>query len=132
MKRSGRLVCEKPYGVTTSASTAAASMTTTMAPPIVPSGFLRSIWTQTSAYQGRVLGGTRTATATAAPTEDVGSAGIELVFRVDDVWRAFRTLTGTGIAFEGEPAEQEWGAAHVWLRDPDGYRLSLYSEGPAS
>jgi catechol 2,3-dioxygenase-like lactoylglutathione lyase family enzyme len=64
--------------------------------------------------------------------EDVGSAGIELVFRVDDVWRAFRTLTGTGIAFEGEPAEQEWGAAHVWLRDPDGYRLSLYSEGPAS
>src|SRR6266403_1681978 len=50
-------------------------MTTTMTPPIVPSGFLRSIWIQTSAYQGRVRGGTATATATAAPTEDVGSTG---------------------------------------------------------
>src|SRR5882762_7344143 len=39
-----------------SASTAAASMTTTMTPPIVPRGFLRSIWIQTSTYQGRVRG----------------------------------------------------------------------------
>jgi catechol 2,3-dioxygenase-like lactoylglutathione lyase family enzyme len=61
--------------------------------------------------------------------EDVGSVGIELVFRVDDVWRAFRELAATGIDFEGEPAGQEWGAVHVWLRDPDGYRRSLYSEG---
>ena len=63
--------------------------------------------------------------------EDVGSVGIEFVFRVEDVWRAFHELTAS-VDFEGEPAGQEWGAVHVWLRDPDGYRLSLYAEGAAS
>src|SRR5881409_2222672 len=58
----------------TSASTAAPSMTTTITPPIVPRGLRRSIWIQTSAYHGRVRGGRGTATATAAPTEDVGRA----------------------------------------------------------
>src|SRR5947209_5626492 len=60
-----------------SASSAAASMTTTMTPPIVPSGFLRSIWIHTSAYHGRVRG-TATATATAAPTDDVARTGRRL------------------------------------------------------
>src|SRR2546425_3683018 len=79
MNRSDRLVCANPYGATRSASTAAASMTTTMTPPIVPRGLRRSIWTQTSAYQGRVRGKRLAATATAAPTDDVGSAGSSLL-----------------------------------------------------
>src|SRR5438445_13644118 len=58
----------------TSASTAAPSMTTTITPPIVPRGLRRSIWIETSAYHGLVRGGRGTATATAAPTEDVGRA----------------------------------------------------------
>src|SRR5882762_6943559 len=51
-------------------------MAMTMAPPIVPRGFLRSIWIHTSTYQARAAGGRATATATAAPTDDVGSTGL--------------------------------------------------------
>ena len=58
---------------------------------------------------------------------------IELVVRVDDVDRRFRELSAEGIGFERSPADQEWGARHVWLTDPDGNRLSLFStrEDPA-
>ncbi len=58
---------------------------------------------------------------------------IELVIRVDDVDAAFRGLREEGVTFEGEPADQEWGARHVWLRDPDGNRISLFTPiaGPA-
>jgi catechol 2,3-dioxygenase-like lactoylglutathione lyase family enzyme len=53
--------------------------------------------------------------------------GLEIVIEVDDVDRRYEELTGRGVVFEGPPADQEWGARHVWLRDPDGRRLSLYS-----
>src|SRR5437773_5397445 len=56
MNRSRRLVWENPYGVIQSARTAAASMTSTIAPPSVPSGFFRSSWTQTSTYHARDVG----------------------------------------------------------------------------
>jgi catechol 2,3-dioxygenase-like lactoylglutathione lyase family enzyme len=58
---------------------------------------------------------------------------IELVVRVDDVDLRFRELSAEGIGFEGSPADQEWAARHVWLTDPDGNRLSLFStrEDPA-
>jgi catechol 2,3-dioxygenase-like lactoylglutathione lyase family enzyme len=36
-------------------------------------------------------------------------------------------LSAAGTRFDGEPADQEWGARHVWLADPDGNRLSLFS-----
>ena len=55
-----------------------------------------------------------------------GSA-IELVIRVDDVDRRYEELTAAGVRFDGSPADQEWGARHVWLADPDGNRLSLFS-----
>src|SRR5256886_2033368 len=54
--RSRRLVWGNPYGVIQSASAAAASMTSTIAPPSVPSGFFRSSWTQTSTYHARDVG----------------------------------------------------------------------------
>jgi catechol 2,3-dioxygenase-like lactoylglutathione lyase family enzyme len=64
----------------------------------------------------------------------VGVGGsIELVVRVDDVDRRFEELSAAGVPFDGSPADQEWGARHVWLTDPDGNRLSLFStlEDPA-
>jgi catechol 2,3-dioxygenase-like lactoylglutathione lyase family enzyme len=58
---------------------------------------------------------------------DVGAAGIEVVIEVDDVDRASERLSAKGIRFDRPPEDQEWGARHAWLRDPDGYRLSIYS-----
>jgi catechol 2,3-dioxygenase-like lactoylglutathione lyase family enzyme len=60
---------------------------------------------------------------------DVGSGGIEVVIEVDDVDRAYAELSARGVRFDGPPEDQEWGARHAWLRDPDGYRLSIYSRG---
>lgn len=59
--------------------------------------------------------------------EPVGADGLELVLRVDDVDEAFRRLSDAGVTFETEPEDMEWGARHAWLRDPSGYRLSIYS-----
>jgi catechol 2,3-dioxygenase-like lactoylglutathione lyase family enzyme len=57
----------------------------------------------------------------------VGGQAIELVIRVDDVDRRFAELVAASIRFDGSPAYQEWDARHVWLTDPDGNRLSLFS-----
>ncbi len=56
MNRSRRLVCAYPYGAIQSASTAAASMTTTITAPIVPSGLPTSIRHHTSIHHGRDAG----------------------------------------------------------------------------
>ena len=56
---------------------------------------------------------------------EVGAVGIEVVVAVDDVDATHDRLARAGVRFDGDPADQEWGARHVWLRDPDGYRLSL-------
>ncbi len=53
--------------------------------------------------------------------------GIEIVIQVDDVDAAYARLSAVGVVFDGPPADQEWGARHAWLRDPSGYRLSIYS-----
>ncbi len=58
---------------------------------------------------------------------ELGGQGIEIVIRVDDVDRRYQELRGKGIEFEGTPADQPWGSRHVWLIDPDGNRISLYS-----
>src|SRR5258705_13910586 len=80
MKRSRRLVWAKPYGVIQSASSAAASMTTTMTLPIVPSGFRLSIWTQTSIHHGRVACGRGPGSARVAPAAGApASEGCRLV-----------------------------------------------------
>src|SRR2546429_4375816 len=56
MNRSRRLVWENRYGVIQPARAAAASMTSTIAPPSVPSGFFLSIWIHTSTYHALVVG----------------------------------------------------------------------------
>ena len=59
--------------------------------------------------------------------------GIEIVLRVEDVDALYERLLAAGVAVDGPPADQVWGARHVWLRDPTGYRVSLYStDGPGT
>jgi catechol 2,3-dioxygenase-like lactoylglutathione lyase family enzyme len=59
--------------------------------------------------------------------EPVGADGIELVIRVPDVDATHARLADAGVAFDGPPADMPWGARHAWLRDPSGYRLSIWS-----
>jgi catechol 2,3-dioxygenase-like lactoylglutathione lyase family enzyme len=59
--------------------------------------------------------------------EPIGADGIELVIGVGDVDEAYRRLADAGVAFDSAPQDMEWGARHAWLRDPSGYRLSIYS-----
>ena len=61
------------------------------------------------------------------PAGDVVPGGLELVIRVDDVHDLHRELVAAGVTFDGQPQPQEWGATHAWLRDPDGYRLSIFT-----
>jgi catechol 2,3-dioxygenase-like lactoylglutathione lyase family enzyme len=61
------------------------------------------------------------------PPAEVGALGIEIVVRVDDVDATYRRLQAAGVFFESAPADQEWGMRHAWLRDADGYRVSIYS-----
>ena len=66
--------------------------------------------------------------AAANPTD-----GIEIVIRVEDVDAVHARLIAAGVEFDAPPADQVWGARHVWLRDPTGYRVSLYStDGPGT
>ena len=60
------------------------------------------------------------------PASEVGAPGIELDIRVPDVDALAAELRLAGISLT-EPSDQEWGARHAWLHDPDGYRLSIWS-----
>lgn len=67
----------------------------------------------------------------AIPAAAVPTDGIEIVIRVADVDALYEQLMAAGVAVEVPPADQVWGARHGWLRDPSGYRVSIYStEGP--
>jgi catechol 2,3-dioxygenase-like lactoylglutathione lyase family enzyme len=57
---------------------------------------------------------------------EVGAPGIELELQVPDVDALASTLRQAGVSVT-EPSDQEWGARHAWLHDPDGYRLSIWS-----
>ncbi len=59
--------------------------------------------------------------------DQIGAVGVELVLEVDDVDRRYRELVAAGAESEGAPEDQAWGARHAWFRDPDGYRLSIFS-----
>ena len=60
----------------------------------------------------------------AAPGEDLE---VEVVVRVADVDATYERLLAAGITCDSPPQEMPWGARHIWLRDPDGRRISLYS-----
>ena len=50
----------------------------------------------------------------------------EVVVRVDDVDATAERLRAAGIEVT-DPADQEWGARHAWLRDSDGRPISIYT-----
>lgn len=60
-------------------------------------------------------------------TAEIGAAGLELNIEVDDVDATYDRLQAQGVDVTAEPADMPWGARHAWLRDPDGYILSIYS-----
>jgi catechol 2,3-dioxygenase-like lactoylglutathione lyase family enzyme len=61
------------------------------------------------------------------PAGQVGGRGIEIVVLVDDVDRRYHEMSAKGATFAGPPADQEWGARHAWLEDPDGYPMSIFT-----
>ena len=46
-------------------------------------------------------------------------------FAVEDVNQTYAELKAKGVSFLGEPADQDWGARLVGLKDPDGNNLYL-------
>ena len=62
-----------------------------------------------------------------AETPGEPSSCPEFSVRVEDVETAAAGLRSLGVALEGPPETMPWGAVHVWLHDPDGRRMSLYS-----
>ena len=44
-------------------------------------------------------------------------------FVVEDVDAIYKDLKAKGVVFQGEPADQDWGARLVGLKDPDGNNL---------
>ena len=60
-------------------------------------------------------------------THEIGAAGLELNIEVDDVDAVCDRLQAEGVDVTAEPANMPWGARHAWLRDPDGYTLSIYT-----
>ena len=69
----------------------------------------------------------------AIPSAATPTRGIEIVLRVDDVDVVYGRLVAAGVEVDGPPVDQEWGARHIWLQDPTGYRVSVYSAaGPGT
>ena len=52
---------------------------------------------------------------------------LEAVVRVADVVATYERLQAQGIECFGPPEDMPWGARHIWLRDPDGHLISIYS-----
>jgi catechol 2,3-dioxygenase-like lactoylglutathione lyase family enzyme len=58
--------------------------------------------------------------------ESVGPA-VEVVVRVADVDASYERFRMAGIECDAPPRDMPWGARHIWLRDPDGRTVSIYS-----
>ena len=52
---------------------------------------------------------------------------VDINIEVDDVDAAYGRLIEAGVEVEGPPEQQEWGARHLWFRDVDGRRMSLFT-----
>ncbi len=59
--------------------------------------------------------------------EEITSPGIELDFKVDDVDREYERIKALGVPLKGPPEDMPWKWRHLFLRDPDGYNISLYT-----
>jgi catechol 2,3-dioxygenase-like lactoylglutathione lyase family enzyme len=52
---------------------------------------------------------------------------VDINIEVDDVDAAYGRLSEAGAEVDGPPEQQEWGARHLWFRDVDGRRMSLFT-----
>jgi catechol 2,3-dioxygenase-like lactoylglutathione lyase family enzyme len=52
---------------------------------------------------------------------------VDINIEVDDVNAAYGRLIKAGVEVEGPPERQEWCARHLWFRDVDGRRMSLFT-----
>jgi len=60
------------------------------------------------------------------PTLAQNPPGLDHIsFRVEDLDKLYAELKAKGVAFLGEPADQDWGARLVGFKDPDGNNLYL-------
>jgi uncharacterized glyoxalase superfamily protein PhnB len=57
-------------------------------------------------------------------------SGIRLYFEVRDLEQLCARLKKAGVKFKQMPKRMPWGWKHAYLRDPEGYELSLYWAGP--
>ena len=63
------------------------------------------------------------------PGQELQPGAIRLYFEVKDVGKFCRGLTDAGVALKGSPKVMPWGWTHVYLDDPDGHEVSIYSAG---
>lgn len=54
---------------------------------------------------------------------------IRLYFEVLNLDEFYHELISKGIKFIQEPRDMPWGWRHAYLKDPDGYEISLYYAG---
>lgn len=60
------------------------------------------------------------------PTLAQNPLGLDHIsFAVEDLNKMYAELKAKGVAFLGEPADQDWGARLVGFKDPDGNNLYL-------
>jgi catechol 2,3-dioxygenase-like lactoylglutathione lyase family enzyme len=52
---------------------------------------------------------------------------VEINIEVDDVDGRYERMIRDGVIVDGPPEDQQWGPRHVWFRDVDGRRMSLFS-----
>jgi catechol 2,3-dioxygenase-like lactoylglutathione lyase family enzyme len=52
---------------------------------------------------------------------------LDINIEVDDLDAAYGRLIGAAVEVEGPPELQEWGATHLWFKDVDGRRMSLFT-----
>ena len=86
-----------------------------------PSATLQAGSVRLWVFRGR--GGSQ---GTRAPDPAANPPGIDhLSLWVEDVDLAYEALSGKGLEFESDPADQSWGARSTSLVDPDGTRIYL-------
>lgn len=56
-------------------------------------------------------------------------SGIRLYFEAKNLERLCARLKKSGVKFSQMPKMMPWGWTHAYLKDPDGYELSLYWAG---
>jgi lactoylglutathione lyase len=97
-------------------------------------GRARAFWTEVLGLELLVdgdeylrVGGERGFSMGIERAEEGDQPELEAVVRVADVDATYERLQAQGIECFGPPEDMPWRARHIWLRDPDGHLISIYS-----